>query len=1293
MPAPTFTPMTARRTAARTALVQRIVKPAARTKGAGVGVPRFAKPVQPAERARAIAKVAAPAAHRAPATSPATTPASPQLRPHHTPPKSAAPSAMHTASPNRHARWEQEATKLAARVQAGAPAKTNTKDAPSSTHSTTRTTPAHPGLGPSPPLAKTATQPLPTATRKALENSTGLDLGFVRVASSKTTKASAAAIGAKAYTQHGVIHLGPKANLSDTALLAHETAHVLQQTQPAHRLKPLGLSSAPQRVPLRFPADTTSDQREAAQNRLNIPTVVGDFIIPPTSAYLPASLVRTILWVGDEGLDLRLTRAVPNALAPTLEPFKKLQGWWQLGVTHARLFSERKARWEGILAKASRTDDPGVVNAAREIAHHLPGFLGVRWNDLRKMMEYSIAVANNGLAKWRQGLQSLAPQIAALFDSLGSGLTEAFREFNDSPETLEDLRLVLGFPSSCASAAAISDWAANMRRIADETILSLASPAENMIPSHVFISSLTDIENLNPEVRSLKTELTGIAEVMERREGFIVDRPKLARLLPTAHQRIASLNSSLAWTDEGLGIVFGGLCDGFGTFGRASALEYFPNEFDWISSSAVQIDSWARDQEPKSFALMNGSLTGVDKWSQLVAETLVEADTMDEEVTTYDSGWRRYFAPFWWLANSKDKIIEKLIKKVPFLRELVEEAAGLWRRAGGLFQRFKDRVFKEGRILAPLWEFFLGVIGLEVPAEFVSDVEQRGGSLLGKILKHPFRFLKNLAKGIGHGFQRFAKNIGTHLLNGVLQWLLGEFGMQPPATFGKIVHALMERIGFSRRTVSERIVEYLKKKGHTTSVATIDAKLEKAIKYGTTALRWLKLLFEGKYAEFWQELKGQLVKLWQWVIDKAVTYVVDQLKKKLLSWLVRFLDPTGIMAVLNTIKAIYDAIQTVIRYAQQMLEMAREVFRAVRQIANGEFEQAAGWVEQAAAKGLAVAIAFFARVVGLDSVVEYLKKGLSEVKKIVVAALDYIVAFAGEAWEWLVEKADQAKEWWKNRRRFNDTTGADREIFYQVGGGVARLHVTLPQQSGQLGTSSTPPTLHEYLIGFKPVTDREKAVHAELTRIATEINEIKEDSKGSFGTTDGEKIHALFNEAVLLLAELGGKAMPPATSVTWSTRSILGNNFPIKMVANPLSTDPGPYIGSKPVADGTKLWNKVRAHGATYIRGHLLNHHLHGSGTWENMIPIARTTNTKMEQIAESDVKKAVIGQNKVVQYEVEMTDFNKHKPKAVTPPENELPAKITMNAWELKYNRGKWDQKGPVILNNVELTNEVRTS
>jgi hypothetical protein len=31
-----------------------------------------------------------------------------------------------------------------------------------------------------------------------------------------------------------------------------------------------------------------------------------------------------------------------------------------------------------------------------------------------------------------------------------------------------------------------------------------------------------------------------------------------------------------------------------------------------------------------------------------------------------------------------------------------------------LFERFKERIFKEGRILAPLWEFFLGVLGLDV---------------------------------------------------------------------------------------------------------------------------------------------------------------------------------------------------------------------------------------------------------------------------------------------------------------------------------------------------------------------------------------------------------------------------------------------------------------------------------------------------------------------------------------------------------------------------------------------------
>jgi hypothetical protein len=89
-----------------------------------------------------------------------------------------------------------------------------------------------------------------------------------------------------------------------------------------------------------------------------------------------------------------------------------------------------------------------------------------------------------------------------------------------------------------------------------------------------------------------------------------------------------------------------------------------------------------------------------------------------------------------------------------------------------------------------------------------------------------------------------------------------------PVTFGKIITALLKRIGFDWDNIYQLIADYLNKHGRKTDAAEVRTKIEKAIKAGTTALRWIKMLYDGDYAGFWQEVKNYLNELWQWVVGK-----------------------------------------------------------------------------------------------------------------------------------------------------------------------------------------------------------------------------------------------------------------------------------------------------------------------------------------------------------------------------------------------------------------------------------------
>jgi len=142
------------------------------------------------------------------------------------------------------------------------------------------------------------------------------------------------------------------------------------------------------------------------------------------------------------------------------------------------------------------------------------------------------------------------------------------------------------------------------------------------------------------------------------------------------------------------------------------------------------------------------------------------------------------------------------------------------------------------------------------------------------------------------------------------------------------------------------------------------------------------------------------------------------------------------------------------------------------------------------------------------------------------------------------------------------------------------------------------------------------------------------------------------------------------------------------MTANPLSIDPNGHAGSQPYGE-TKLWKAVNQREYTYIRGHLLNHHVHGPGSNENLVPITRSANTLMETQGEDKIKNAVVGDNKVVYYKVEAK--GKHSGRKHLPEENELPEKMILNAWELEEaDDGSWTKKGADILKNYPISNSL---
>jgi hypothetical protein len=93
-----------------------------------------------------------------------------------------------------------------------------------------------------------AARPLAGAMRSRLEQGFGQSLQSVRVHHGPSAKAAAGAIGARAYTEGERITLGPGASEHDLRLMAHETAHVVQNRRAAGVFRPLSAEAGPARA-------------------------------------------------------------------------------------------------------------------------------------------------------------------------------------------------------------------------------------------------------------------------------------------------------------------------------------------------------------------------------------------------------------------------------------------------------------------------------------------------------------------------------------------------------------------------------------------------------------------------------------------------------------------------------------------------------------------------------------------------------------------------------------------------------------------------------------------------------------------------------------------------------------------------------------------------------------------------------------------------------------------------------------------------------------------------------------
>jgi hypothetical protein len=520
------------------------------------------------------------------------------------------------------------------------------------------------------------------------------------------------------------------------------------------------------------------------------------------------------------------------------------------------------------------------------------------------------------------------------------------------------------------------------------------------------------------------------------------------------------------------------------------------------------------------------------------------------------------------------------------------------------------------------------LVVMNFPIDTVNQIIANAQSAFEDIKRDPIGFLKNLLAAVKQGFVQFFDNIVTHLLGGLRDWLFGELataGINPPAdlSFQSILGFVLDVLGLTIDNVWERLALKIGPERV--------AQIRSAIDTLSGIWTFIKDVWERGPIAIWEYVQEQLSNLWTMVLEQVQNWIMTRIVEQVTTRLLSLLDPTGIMAVVNSFIAFYRAVQSFIEKLREMLEIVNSFVAGVANIARGNIADAANFLEAALARAVPVAIGFLANQVGLRGLGTRIAEMIGGLRDRVNAAIDWLIDRALSVGGALLTMGRNAvaavTNWWSNRQPLTTRDGHSHQMYFEGTGANARLTI-----------ASTPINYLDWVSQLEANPQIAATVTAPLRVKAQEI----ETEKARTVTADQEdakntRIAQLFSELVTLTQNA---AIPPAAGNTPTLYGPLVGEFGTH--AHVASLAPGRTGGSEANSglfnsNYTILNSRKQGSRAFYVRGHLLSWHIGGPGNdWQNLTPLFQNANGDHERRFESHVKDHVEDGNSVSNFSVE---------------------------------------------------------
>ncbi|MCI0393435.1 MAG: DUF4157 domain-containing protein [Chloroflexi bacterium] len=1028
-------------------------------------------------------------------------------------------------------------------------------------------------------------QPMSPAVRRRIEPHIGADLSGVRVHIGASAHRAANTLQARAFTNRNHIFLNSAESSGNVRLMAHEATHVVQQGAALVQ-RMAQISPAPEQIQ-RLPAFITDRLASYARH------IPGYTLFTVIIGFNPLTASRV------ERTPMNLVEGLMGLVPFGTAIFDKLR---ELGIL------QRAFDWiEGELARFDLSLD------------RLERLIQEAWDEMDFIrldpFDYNVGVLTrkfSGLLNDVRGFaRSLVDTIIELIKEAALGVAEQLLAENrawalikkilhhdplrDVPveattvEILEDFLMLIGKEQELAqmrergTLQETADWLDT--QVA--TFMGLLGELRGLITAAWETIQPENLPNLTTNLRDLAGRAFGF---LQRVWDFAVT--VAAKVLELIKKALLSWLSSFAHEVPGFHLVtvilgrnpFTGeevprtaenIIRGFITLLPGGNEQYARlQETGVIGQAAARIEG-AMSELGISWEFITGLFLGI--WNSLTIEDLID--------------------PIGAFRRIRDQFGEPISRLFAFIRVVIEE------------------IFK---LILQLMNF---------PTDILASIITNAMQAVEDIKRDPVGFFKNMLQAVKLGFTRFFDNILQHLISGLAEWLfrgLRSAGIEPPTeiTLESILGLVLQVLGLSMEHIWEKLAEHLGRE-------TVD-RIRRTIDRLTGIWNFIRDVQERGVAAIWEYIESQISNLWDMVLEQARNWIMETIIQRVTARLLSMLDPTGIMAVVNSFIAFFNAVQSAIEYLREILEIVNDYVTTIAAVARGEIEPGAQKMEQGLANAIPIAIGFLANQVGLGNIGEKIQEIIAGLRGLVDRALDWLIERAislgrsvlralglgGEAAEGAAGAAEGQLE-----KDFMDSEGSPHELTVTLTGAQPDIRVASPAATGVQHQIEDRRNAETDATNPRPLTPQQKGA---LTRAWNQHDELVTLSRDYLRADDTQKpelhrqIQALMDSLAANMVR--GDAWPDTeiqpTQVTFSSAG--GNK---QVTANPLTRRPGNTVGSA-AEDVIPGWQanvgiQTAGRGGTlpWRRVHLLSDRLHGPGSNPaNLIPAQEITNGEMRR-------------------------------------------------------------------------------